>query len=146
MMKFCAQGSCVAALQRSTVCHLAELDLLGTASKAGVLWRGTKNQTQRFQQNRFVASSPGTLLDVLSILRTLSAVLTVIAACMVASNWSPKTMVAGFSVFVAASIAWIIDGWLESKPSLIIQNAALLGVNIFGIWRWLPKASNDGSA
>lgn len=85
-------------------------------------------------------------MDVLSILRTLSAVLTVIAACMVASNWSPKTMVAGFSVFVAASIAWIIDGWLESKPSLIIQNAALLGVNIFGIWRWLPKASNDGSA
>lgn len=55
-------------------------------------------------------------------------------------------MVAGFSVFVAASIAWIIDGWLESKPSLIIQNAVLLGVNIFGIWRWLPKASNDESA
>lgn len=82
----------------------------------------------------------------LSILRTLSATLTVIAACMVASNWSPKTMVAGFSVFVAASIAWIIDGWLESKPSLIIQNAVLLGVNIFGIWRWLPKASNDESA
>jgi NaMN:DMB phosphoribosyltransferase len=78
-------------------------------------------------------------MDVLSLLRTVAAILTVIAACMVASNWSPKTMVAGFSVFVAASVAWIADGWLEAKPSLVIQNVILLGVNIFGIWRWLPK-------
>jgi hypothetical protein len=81
-------------------------------------------------------------MDSLSALRTLAAMLTVVAACMVASNWSPKTMVVGFVVFVAASIAWIADGWFEEKPSLVIQNVILLGVNIFGIWRWLPKASS----
>jgi hypothetical protein len=80
-------------------------------------------------------------MDALSILRTLAAILTVIAACMVASNWSPRVMVSGFVVFVAASVAWILDGWLEAKPSLVIQNVVLLGVNIFGIWRWLPKAA-----
>lgn len=53
---------------------------------------------------------------------------------------------AGFIVFVAASVAWIIDGWLEAKTSLVIQNVVLLGVNIFGIWRWLPKASTNGSS
>ncbi len=78
-------------------------------------------------------------MDMLSLLRTVAAILTVVAACMVASNWSPKTMVAGFIVFVAASVAWIADGWFEAKPSLVIQNVILLGVNIFGIWRWLPK-------
>jgi uncharacterized membrane protein len=80
-------------------------------------------------------------VDMLSILRAVAAVLTVVAACMVASNWSPRTMVAGFSVFVAASVAWTLDGWLEAKPSLVIQNLILLGVNAFGIWRWLPKAT-----
>lgn len=85
-------------------------------------------------------------MDQLSALRTFAALLTVIAACMVASNWSPRTMVAGFIVFVAASVAWIIDGWLEAKTSLVIQNVVLLGVNIFGIWRWLPKASTNGSS
>lgn len=80
-------------------------------------------------------------MDPLSIIRTLAAILTVIAACMVASNWSPRTMVAGFAVFLAASVAWIIDGWLEVKPSLVIQNVVLLGVNMFGIWRWLPKSA-----
>lgn len=82
-------------------------------------------------------------MDPLSLLRTVAAVLTVIAALMVASNWSPKTMVAGFGVFIAASIAWVLDGWLEAKASLIIQNVMLLGINVFGVWRWLPRASSS---
>lgn len=84
-------------------------------------------------------------MDALSILRAAAAVLTIVAACMVASNWSPKTMVVGFGVFVVASIAWIIDGWLEAKASILLQNVALLAVNIFGIWRWLPMATDAGT-
>lgn len=76
----------------------------------------------------------------MELLRLAAAVLTVIAAVLVAVNWSPRTMVLGFSVFIAASIAWLIDGWLEAKASLIIQNAVLLVVNIAGIYRWLPKS------
>jgi hypothetical protein len=40
-----------------------------------------------------------------------------------------------------ASIAWMIDGWLEDKASLVVQNAILLFVNIGGIYRWLPRAA-----
>ena len=69
----------------------------------------------------------------------MAALLTVAAAIMVALNWSPKVTVAGFVVFIAASIAWLLDGWVEDKASLMIQNAVLLLVNIAGVIRWLPK-------
>lgn len=74
------------------------------------------------------------------LLRGFAAVTTVIAAVLVASNWSPRTMVTGFLIFIVASIAWMLDGWLEGKASLLIQNVVLLLVNIFGVYRWLPKA------
>ena len=46
----------------------------------------------------------------------------------------------GFGVFTFASIAWMVDGWLDGKASLLIQNAALLLINVAGIYRWLPRA------
>jgi hypothetical protein len=82
-------------------------------------------------------------MESMMILRALAAVLTVLAAAMVAANVSARTMVWGFSIFILASIAWIADGWLEGKASLVIQNAVLLLVNILGVWRWLPKAEKE---
>lgn len=67
---------------------------------------------------------------------------TVAAAVMVALNWSARVTVLGFAVFIAASLAWMIDGWLEAKASLLIQNAVLLLVNIAGVYRWLPRAGS----
>lgn len=75
------------------------------------------------------------------LLRGFAAVVTVIAAILVASNWSPRIMGMGFVVFIVASLAWMLDGWLEDKASLLIQNLVLLFVNIFGVYRWLPKAA-----
>lgn len=80
-------------------------------------------------------------LDPMSLLRGAAALVTVVAAILVASNWGPRTMVAGFVVFVVASLAWIADGWLEGKASLVVQNAILLLVNLAGIWRWAPRAA-----
>jgi len=84
-------------------------------------------------------------MDSMMILRALAAMLTVLAATLVAANLSPRTMVWGFSIFILASIAWIADGWLEGKASLVLQNAVLLLVNILGVWRWLPKAEKEPS-
>ena len=77
------------------------------------------------------------------MLRTSAAVMTVIAAALVAANWNARLMVAGFIIFIVATLAWMIDGWLESKASLVIQNGVLLLINVLGVWRWLPKAAND---
>jgi hypothetical protein len=75
----------------------------------------------------------------MELLRLVAATLTILGALMVALNWSPKVTVAGFVVFIAASLSWMIDGWLEAKLSLLIQNSVLLFVNIAGVYRWLPK-------
>ena len=76
-------------------------------------------------------------------LRTSAAVMTVIAAALVAANWNARVMVAGFIIFIIGSVAWMIDGWLESKASLVIQNGVLLLINVLGVCRWLPKVAND---
>lgn len=77
----------------------------------------------------------------MELLRMFASVTTVIGAILVAINVSPKATIAGFVVFIAASLAWMADGWFDNKASLLIQNAILLLVNIAGVWRWLPKAN-----
>ena len=47
---------------------------------------------------------------------------------------------------IVASVAWIIDGYMESKNSLLIQNAVLLLINMLGVWRWLPRAEKEAKA
>jgi hypothetical protein len=83
------------------------------------------------------------LMDPMMTLRTSAAVMTVIAAALVAANWNARVMVAGFIIFIIGSVAWMIDGWLESKASLVIQNGVLLLINVIGVCRWLPKVAND---
>ena len=84
-------------------------------------------------------------MDELMILRTFAAATTVAAAALVAANLNARVTVAGFAIFIAASIGWMVDGWLETKTSLIIQNAILLLINVIGVWRWLPKAEKEAN-
>jgi hypothetical protein len=85
-------------------------------------------------------------MEELAILRTLAAVTTVLAAALVAANLNARITVAGFMIFILASIAWMIDGWLESKSSLVIQNVILLLINALGVWRWFPKAEREANS
>ena len=62
---------------------------------------------------------------------------------MVAANMNARMTVAGFAIFILASIAWMADGWFESKSSLVIRNAILLLINILGVWRWLPRTEKE---
>ena len=87
----------------------------------------------------------GTNMDELAILRTFAACTTILAA-MVAANVSARITVAGFAIFIVASIAWMADGWFENKYSLVIQNVILLLINILGVWRWLPRAEKEAGA
>ena len=62
---------------------------------------------------------------------------------MAAANINARITVAGFAIFTVASIAWLADGWFESKSSLVIQNVILLVINVLGVWRWLPRAEKE---
>ena len=85
-------------------------------------------------------------MDELMILRTFAAVTTVLAASLVAANLNARVTVAGFMMFIVASIAWMIDGWLEGKASIVIQNVILLVINVIGVWRWFPKAEKEAKS
>jgi hypothetical protein len=85
-------------------------------------------------------------MEELSILRTFAAVTTVIAAALVAANVNARITIAGFMLFIVASLAWMADGWLETKMSLVIQNAILLAINVAGVWRWFPKAEKEAKS
>ena len=85
-------------------------------------------------------------MDELMILRTFAAVTTVLAASLVAANLNAPVTVAGFMMFIVASIAWMIDGWLEGKASLVIQNVILLVIKVIGVWRWVPKAEKEAKS
>ena len=82
-------------------------------------------------------------MDAMMLLRTFAAVTTIIAAALVAANWNARVMVAGFLIFIMAALAWMADGWLEGKASLVIQNVILLAINVLGVWRWLPRAEKE---
>ena len=83
-------------------------------------------------------------MDELMILRTFAAVTTVAAAALVAANLNARVTVAGFAIFIVASIAWMVDGWLETKASLVIQNVILLLINVIEDLALVPE-SREGS-
>jgi hypothetical protein len=85
-------------------------------------------------------------MDELMILRTFAAVTTVLAASLVAANLNARITVAGFMIFIVASVAWMVDGRLEAKASLVIQNVILLLINVIGVWRWSPKAEKEAKS
>jgi hypothetical protein len=84
-------------------------------------------------------------MDAMILLRTFAAATTIIAAGLVAANWNARLMIAGFALFILAALAWMADGWLEGKASLVIQNVILLAINVLGVWRWLPRAEKEMS-
>lgn len=67
----------------------------------------------------------------------IAAIGTIIAAALVAADIGRRWTGWGFVLFMAVSITWIISGALNSAISLVIQNIALLGINGWGVWRYL---------
>jgi putative effector of murein hydrolase LrgA (UPF0299 family) len=67
---------------------------------------------------------------------------TVLAAAprLVAPNLNARVTIIGFVIFIVACTARMVNGWVESKASLVIQNVILLFINVICVWRWYPKA------
>ena len=64
---------------------------------------------------------------------------TIAAASITASNLGSRITGYGFVVFTIGSICWFAFGLLSGQPALMWTNAALIGLNIFGVWRWLGR-------
>lgn len=71
----------------------------------------------------------------------IAPVATILAALITASNLGARITGWGFVVYTVGSLAWLGLGLLVGPPSLVWQNAILLPLNIFGVWRWLGRQS-----
>jgi hypothetical protein len=64
---------------------------------------------------------------------------TILAALITASNLGPRITGWGFVVYTLGALAWLAIGLTVGPSSLVWQNAILLPLDIFGIWRWLGR-------
>ena len=71
------------------------------------------------------------------IIRWTAAIGVTLAALTTASNISPRVTGYGFVLFAITSALWIVAGILDDKGALVFQNAILLIINGFGVYRWL---------
>ncbi|HQS96921.1 MAG: hypothetical protein B7X90_13005 [Novosphingobium sp. 17-62-19] len=71
------------------------------------------------------------------ILEWFAALGTITAATLVALDRGRRTTGWGFVLFVVVSVSWIVSGIANDAASLVIQNGALLVVNMWGVWRYL---------
>jgi len=78
----------------------------------------------------------------------IASAATMLAAMMTAANMGSRVTGWGFVVFTIGSIAWATVGLLSDQTSLLVTNAFLFAVNMFGVWRWLGKQARyeQGSA
>lgn len=64
---------------------------------------------------------------------------TILAALMTAANLGSRVTGYGFAVFTAGALCWLTVAAITHQPALMWTNAALLVVDIFGVWRWLGR-------
>jgi hypothetical protein len=74
------------------------------------------------------------MTDIIQWTATLTGI---VAAIMVAGKFGERISGWGFLIFTVSSIAWIAFAGLKGEPPLAIQNAVLLVVNLFGVYRHL---------
>lgn len=68
----------------------------------------------------------------------IAAIGTILAAAMVAADFSRRITGFGFALFAIVSCLWVYSG-LTAKDGmpLAIQNGVLLLINSFGVWQFL---------
>jgi hypothetical protein len=71
------------------------------------------------------------------ILRWVATAGTIGAGVVLAARARPRITGWAFVVLSAASIIWIIVGYLTAEYALMVQNVVVTLINLFGIYRWL---------
>jgi hypothetical protein len=72
----------------------------------------------------------------IELLRWAAALSTIVAASLVAWRGPARLTAVGFVLFSFAAASWIAASIIDDAPALALQNLVLLGINLFGVWRW----------
>ena len=73
---------------------------------------------------------------------------TMIGAIMTAANLGARVTGWGFVVFTVGALAWMAVALATGQQNLLVSNAFLLAIDLFGIWRWLGRRAryDEGAA
>lgn len=75
----------------------------------------------------------------LEIVKWAASLSGMVAAFMVSLDNGRRVTGWGFVLFVLSSIAWIVSGLIDTESALTAQNAVLLAINLFGVYRYLIR-------
>jgi len=71
---------------------------------------------------------------------------TCVAALLTAANLGARVTGAGFAVFFVGALAWCAVGYATGQRQLLLSNAFLALVDLFGVWRWLYRRARADDA
>ena len=74
-----------------------------------------------------------------AILEWYATVSGIVAAVMIAADWSRRVTGWGFIIFCTMNVAWIWFATIDDTGGLVTQNAVLFFVNLLGIYRYLIR-------
>jgi hypothetical protein len=83
---------------------------------------------------------------IIDILRWTASINGIIAAAMIAINAGLQLNGWGFVPFCGSSVVWIATSLLDGNNQLAIQNVVLLGINLFGVYRYLWREQKPAPA
>ena len=75
----------------------------------------------------------------ITILKWAASISGMAAALMVSFDLGRRVTGWGFVIFVGSSICWIAGAALTRDFALGTQNVVLLGINLFGVYRYLIR-------
>jgi hypothetical protein len=70
-------------------------------------------------------------------LEWIAAIGTMIAAALVAADLGRKVTGAGFVLFCAVALMWVVSGLTTDALPIAAMNAILLLINAWGVWQFL---------
>lgn len=71
---------------------------------------------------------------------------TCVAALLTAANLGARVTGTGFAVFFVGAVAWCVVGYATAQRQLLLSNAFLALVDLFGVWRWLYRRARAADA
>jgi hypothetical protein len=70
-------------------------------------------------------------------LEWIAAIGTMLAAALVAADLGRKITGAGFVLFCAVALMWVVSGITSQAVPIAAMNAILLLINAWGVWQYL---------
>ena len=74
------------------------------------------------------------------ILEWYATISGIVAALMIAVDYSRRVTGWGFVLFCTMNVAWIWFGMIDDTGGLTTQNAVLFAINVVGIYRYLIRS------